>query len=43
LRLNGFSFRPDRVEGVRMMEDLASGQIDEVAFAKWLAAGATPL
>ncbi|MDF0601780.1 type II toxin-antitoxin system death-on-curing family toxin [Psychromarinibacter sp. C21-152] len=43
LRLNGQSFRPDPVEGVRMMEDLASGQIDEAAFADWLSAGLAPI
>lgn len=36
LRLNGYAFRPDPVEGVRMMEDLASDQVDEVGFASWL-------
>ncbi|MGR3592225.1 MAG: type II toxin-antitoxin system death-on-curing family toxin [Limimaricola soesokkakensis] len=39
LRLNGFSFRPDAVDGVRMMEDLASGHVDEAGFAIWLSAG----
>lgn len=39
LRLNGYTFRPDPVEGVRMMEDLATGQIDETIFATWLKAG----
>lgn len=39
LRLNGYAFRPDPVEGVRMMEDLATGVANEADFAKWLAAG----
>jgi death-on-curing protein len=34
LRLNGSSFRPAVVEGVRMMEDLASGHIDEAEVAR---------
>ncbi len=36
LRLNGQGFRPEPAEGVRMMEDLASGDVSEEAFAKWL-------
>ena len=43
LRLNGYSFRPDPVLGVRMMEDLASGRIGETEFADWLQAGLTPI
>ncbi len=43
LRLNGQGFRPDPAEGVRMMEDLASGEVSEEAFAKWLRKGAVPL
>ena len=39
LRLNGLGFRPDPVEGVRMMEDLASGDGTEATFAAWLEAG----
>lgn len=39
LRLNGLGFRPDPVEGVRMMEDLASNDVTEAAFAAWLEAG----
>ncbi len=34
LRLNGSSFRPAVVEGVRMMEDLASGHINEAEVAR---------
>ena len=43
LRLNGYSFRPSPIEGVRMMEDLASGQVGEADFAKWLSSGMTPI
>lgn len=43
LRLNGYGFRPDAVEGVRMMEGLVTGAVDEPAFAAWLAAGWEPL
>ena len=41
LRLNGYAVRPDPVEGVRMMEDLAAGRIDDAGFAAWLLAGMT--
>lgn len=37
LRLNGFGLRPDPLEGVRVMEDLAAGVLSEEAFASWLA------
>ncbi len=43
LRLNGLHFRPDPVEGVRMMEGLATDVVDEPSFSKWLAAGAMPI
>lgn len=43
LRLNAVAFRPPPVEGVRMMEDLAAGEVSEAAFAQWLSAGMTPL
>ncbi len=43
LRLNGFAFRPEPVEGVRAMENLASGDMTEAEFAEWLAAGMSPL
>ncbi|ARE42534.1 Death on curing protein, Doc toxin (plasmid) [Rhodovulum sp. P5] len=43
LRLNGFAFRPAPEEGVRMMEDLAAGDLSEAAFAEWLSAGLTPI
>ncbi|MGQ3487466.1 type II toxin-antitoxin system death-on-curing family toxin [Roseovarius pacificus] len=39
LRLNGYSFRPSPNEGVKMMEDLASGHVSEAEFAKWLSNG----
>ena len=41
LRLNGYSFRPAPTEGVKMMEDLASGQVSEADFANWLSGGMT--
>jgi death on curing protein len=43
LRLNGYAFRPPPIEGVKMMEDLASGQISETAFASWLSKGMTAI
>lgn len=43
LRLNGEGFRPDTMDGVRMMEGLASGDVTEQGFAAWLSAGITPL
>lgn len=43
LRLNGFAFRPEPADGVRMMEGLASGEVTETRFAEWLAQGTTPL
>lgn len=39
LRLNGYSFRPPPVEGVKMMEDLATGHVSEAEFSKWLSNG----
>ncbi|QQA43580.1 type II toxin-antitoxin system death-on-curing family toxin [Pelagovum pacificum] len=43
LRLNGYAFRPDPIQGVRMMEDLASSEVGEADFANWLAAGMVAL
>jgi death-on-curing protein len=43
LRLNGHGFRPAPVEGFRMMEGLASGEVAEGDFARWLARGMRPL
>lgn len=43
LRLNGFAFRPEPVEGVRMMEALATGEVSETDFANWLSAGMTAI
>lgn len=43
LRLNGYAFRPGPVEGVRMVEDLASGDITEAEFARWLDCGMSPI
>lgn len=39
LRLNGHAFNPDPIEGVRMMENLASGDATEADFASWLEQG----
>ncbi|MCC5989739.1 MAG: type II toxin-antitoxin system death-on-curing family toxin [Pararhodobacter sp.] len=39
LRLNGYSFRPQTIEGVRMMKNLATGEVIERDFAKWLSTG----
>ena len=41
LRLNGFSFRPDPIEGVRIMDNLVAGEVTETSFAKWLSFGKT--
>ena len=41
LRLNDFAFRPSPVEGVRMIENLAAGQVSQAEFAQWLADGMT--
>lgn len=43
LRLNGLQMRPDAVAGVRMMEDLASGEVTEAAFTGWLGQETRPL
>lgn len=43
LRLNGSSLRPAPMEGVRMMEDLASGQVSEVDFASWIESQMKPI
>jgi death-on-curing protein len=43
LRLNGYSFRPPTIEGVRMMEDLATGRVGEADFAEWLSIGMKPI
>jgi len=43
LRLNGFSFRPDPVQGVRMMEDLATGDVPEREFSEWIEKTAQPI
>ena len=39
LRLNGYSFLPEAIEGVRMMENLATGEVSVSGFAKWLSTG----
>ena len=38
MRLDGYSLRSDTIEGVRMMENLAAGEVIETDFAKWLSA-----
>ena len=43
LRVHGYAFRPNPDDGVQMMEDLASDQISETAFAEWLENGAVAL
>mgnify|MGYP003874273541 CR=1 FL=1 len=43
LRLNGLAFRPDPVEGVRMMERLASDEVTQGSFAGWLRDGAAAI
>ena len=43
LRLNGFGFRADPIQDVRMMEDLTSGGVTEAAFAAWLQEGVEAL
>lgn len=43
LELNGHRFDPETADGVRMIEDLASGDITEAAFAIWLREGMVPL
>ncbi|MEP4198304.1 MAG: type II toxin-antitoxin system death-on-curing family toxin [Aliishimia sp.] len=43
LRMNGFGFRPDPVEGVQMMEGLASSDVSETQFALWLQQGSHAL
>jgi death-on-curing protein len=43
LRLNGYGFRPETREGVRMVEGLASSEIGEPDFARWLGRGMKPL
>jgi death-on-curing protein len=43
LRLNGYGFRPETQEGLQMVEGLASGDVGEPDFARWLGSGMTPL
>jgi len=43
LRLNGWHFRPEPVQGVQMMEGLAASNISEGQFADWLRNGSQPL
>lgn len=39
LRLNRHGLRPDPADGVRRMEDLASGKVGGAGFAEWLRRG----
>lgn len=43
LRLKGWAFRPEPVEGVRAMKDLARGVLSEEDFAAWLGRGMSSL
>ena len=43
LRLNGMSFRPDPVKGVRMMEDLATDDVSEAQVEQWFEFGMKPV
>ncbi len=43
LRLNGYSFRPQTIDGVRMMENLATSEVSEAEFANWLSIGMSPI
>ncbi len=43
LRLNGYAFRPDPVQGVQVMEGLADSSITESQFADWLKSGSVAL
>ena len=43
LRLNCFQIRPDALEGVRTMKDLAASVLSEDAFADWLRLRSNPL
>ncbi len=43
LRVNGFSFCPDPVEGLRMMEGLAQGTVSEAELAGWVKSAASAI
>lgn len=43
LRMNGYAFRCDASDGVRMMEGLATGAVGETEFARWFSIGMTPI
>lgn len=43
LRLNGWAIRPDPIEGVQVMEQLATDTLSENQFCEWLEKTATPL
>lgn len=43
LRLNGLHLHPSPFDGVRMMEELAVGELTETEFAEWLRQTSQPL
>lgn len=43
LRLNGYGCRPQTQEGLRMVEGLASGDVGEADFARWLGRSMKPI
>jgi len=43
LRLNGYAFRPEPIQGVKMMEGIATGEVTEPMFGAWLRKGARSL
>ncbi|MBE1288718.1 MAG: type II toxin-antitoxin system death-on-curing family toxin [Rhodobacteraceae bacterium] len=43
LRLNGWHFVTDPVDGVAVIEGLASGHVSEDEFRSWLLAGSSPV
>lgn len=43
LRLNGHAFQTNPIEGVRMMEGIASGEVSETSFTDWLTRRMTAL
>lgn len=43
LRLNGWNFTPEQIEGVGFMEGLASGEINEEKFINWLDQGSSEI
>lgn len=43
LRINGWRFRPDRMDALRMTMGLAAGQVDEPDMARWIEANCSPI